>query len=398
MLKEKTYLNKKNAELEWFRRFSPSLQIPETFDPLMTKFKLMKELKAEMLLKLTNSVTMIWPLKESFPGKKVTYRYQRQDFIIEGHSPLEVYYPGLKTRLNVNGHFTRSGQSATFGLNLALKNKYESHSVRLLCSHLYFETLRVLEGLKIKVDKDSTTALLDSSMTEKDPLAYLEGKPLKVLIVDTTNWNIDSKYIQQIIGWAEVNQVELFLIRSHLKLDCLGAEYGLLGSIVRISENENKEWDKFLLETLSFAGLLAVHEQVYPFLWDEEFLKLTAERTERIRSNTAFFTEQLEPYLKSLKNPMRIKHFHHGLFFGVYYDGKKDHHPEKFLKLSIMHQVPAKYCDSFGFDFISLTNVVSFYESSQESLLRFCSGDNNDNREDALQLLKDYLVFFDQRT
>src|SRR6478735_7739363 len=105
-----SYKDLKNAEIEWFRRFASDLQIPATFDPLMTKFKLMKELKAKTLQELSNSVTMIWPLKESFAGKKINYRYQRQDFIIQGHSPLEVYYPGLKTKLNVNGHFTRSGQ------------------------------------------------------------------------------------------------------------------------------------------------------------------------------------------------------------------------------------------------------------------------------------------------
>lgn len=392
------YANLKNAELEWLRRFSPDLHIPDTFDPLMTKFKLMKELKAKTLSSLANSVTMIWPLKDSFPGKKVTYRYQRQDFIIEGHSPLEVYYPGLKTSLNVNGHFTRSGQSATFGLSLALKNTDEKLSINSLCEYTYFESLRVFEGLKIPGNKNSSTALLDSSQTEKEPMLYLEGKKFSRLIVDTTNWNLNSPYIQQIIHWAEKEKTELFLIRSHLKLDCLGAEYGLLGSVVRLAQNEDKVWEKFFLETLSYAGLLAVHEQVYPFLWDEEFLKLSEARTERIRANTKYFTDELAPYLKTLKHPMRLKLLHHGLFFGVYYEGKADHHPEKFLKLSFMHQVPAKYCDSFGFDFLSLTNVISFHESTQESSLRFCSGDDTEHRQDALMLIKDYLAFFDQRT
>jgi hypothetical protein len=392
------YIRFKNAELEWFRRFSPDLQIPSTFDPLMTKFKLMKELKAKMLNALPNSVTMIWPLKETFSGKKITYRYQRQDFIIEGHSPLEVYYPGLKTNLNVNGHFTRSGQSATFGLALALKNTHADLTLQYLSQHTYFESLRVFEGLKIISDKYSTTALLDSSQLEKEPMFYLEGKKLFRLIVDTTNWNINSPYIQKIINWAEQEKTELFLIRSHLKLDCLGAEYGLLGSVVRLAQNEDKAWEKFFLETLSYAGLLAVHEQIYPFLWDEDFLKLTSERTERIRENTKFFTQELAPFLKTLKHPMRLKLLDHNLFFGVYYEGKADHHPEKFLKFSLMHQVPAKYCDSFGFDFLSLTNVVSFHESTQESSLRFCSGDDTEHRADTLQLIKDYLAFFDQRT
>lgn len=364
----------------------------------MTKFKLMKEIKAETLLSLPNSVTMIWPLKESFNGKKVNYRYQRQDFVIEGHSPLEVFYPGLQSSLNVTGHFTRSGQSATFGTTLALKNWDEEFSLRFLTSMTYFETLRVLDGLKIERKSDAMTGFLDSSTLEKEPLKYLEGQKLTRLIVDTTNWCINSQNIQMVIDWANNNNAELFLVRSHLKLDCLGAEYGLLGSVVRIAAVENKEWDKFFLEALSYSGLLAVHEQLYPFLWDETFLKLTEARTERIRANTKFLTDGLAIYIKELKHPLRLKILDHGLFFCVFYQGKADHHPEKFLKLAFMHQVPAKYCDSFGFDFLSLTNVVSFHENIQESSLRFCSGDNTEQVEDVLKLIKDYLAFFDQRT
>lgn len=358
----------------------------------------MKELKAETLLALPNSVTLIWPLKETFSGKKINYRYQRQDFVIEGHSPLEVYYPGLKSTLNVTGHFARSGQSAMFGMALALKNWDEKFSLRFLANMTYFETLKIFDGLKIPRERAAVTAFLDSSTLETPPLQYLADQKLKRLIVDTTNWCLTSQYIQDVINWAQREKVELFLVRSHLKLDCLGAEYGLLGSVVRIAADDNKEWDKFFLETFSYTGLLAVHEQVYPFLWDAEFLRLTEARTERIRSNTKFITSELVDFFKQLKHPLRLKVLDHGLFFSVFYQGQADHHPEKFLKLSYMHQIPAKYCDSFGFDFLSLTNVVSFHENLQEYSLRFCSGDNTEQVKDNLSLIKDYLAFFDQRT
>src|SRR5690606_36414059 len=104
-------------------------------------------------------------------------------------------------------------------------------------------------------------------VAEKAPLEYLTNLKSERLIVDTTNWNISSSEIQQIVTWAENNDTDLYLIRSHLKLDSLGAEYGLLGSVVKLSSREDKAWDKFFLETLSYAGLSAVHEQIYPFLW-----------------------------------------------------------------------------------------------------------------------------------
>ena len=393
-----SYSQIKQAELAWFNDFSSHLSVPEQFDPYITKFKLMKALKAKTIQDLNNSVTLIWPIKETFAGKKVTYRYQRQDLMIESESPLEVFYPGLKTKLRVTGHFTRSGQSATFGLNLALKNSQDNFTLKLLAPVTYFESLRVIDGLKIKRQDDSRTALLDSSVLQDKTLNYLEGKSLERLIVDTTNWNINSEEIQNIINWAEKNEVELFLLRSHLKLDSLGAEYGLLGSVVKLSSKEDQAWDKFFLETLSYAGLLATHEQIYPFLWDKKFLKLTEERTARIRQNTQYLTRNLEEFVKTCKNPMRLKTFEHGLFFGVFYKGQADYHPEKFLKLAMLHEVPAKHCDSFGFDFLSLTNVISFYSDANESALRFCSGDNTENIEDAAKLIRDYLSFFDQQT
>lgn len=393
-----SYSQFKKDELQWFNEFSPGLTAPHQTDPLTTKFQLMKALKAKTLQDLQNSVTLIWPVKESFAGKKVTYRYQRQDLMIEAPSQLEVFYPGLKSSLKTTGHFTRSGQSATFGLSLALKNTENDFAIRLLSPTAYFESLRVFDGLKIARYKEAQTALMDSSVLEKKPAQYLEGLVVKRLIVDTTNWYIGSQEIQEIINWAEKKKVELFLIRSHLKLDSLGAEYGLLGSVVRLAHDEGKEWDKFLLETLSYAGLLAVHEQIYPFLWDKKFLDLTEARTERIRQNTNYLIKELKPFLETLKHPMWLKTFDHGLFFGVFYKGQHDYHPEKFLKLAMLNQVSAKHCDSFGFDFLTLTNVISYYENSDESALRFCSGDNTESIADAAKLIKDYLSFFDQRT
>jgi hypothetical protein len=75
----------------------------------------MKELKSEVIKQLKNSITLIHPLQNSYFGKKISYRYQRQDFRIEDTSQLEVYYPGLKSEQNVQGYFTQSGQAATLG-------------------------------------------------------------------------------------------------------------------------------------------------------------------------------------------------------------------------------------------------------------------------------------------
>jgi hypothetical protein len=391
------YISHKKAELDWIRKFCPSIDIFDHSEGVNFKFRLMKELKSENIKDLANSVTLINPLRPSYHGKKVSYRYQRQDFSIQGVPEIEVFYPGLVTKLSLAGHFTQSGQAATFGLFHQLK-KYDTNlSIKCLTPKIYFETLRVLEGLSVSIDETSKIAFIDSCTATKKAKDYLEGLSLDQLIVDTTTWCLNSEEIQSIIDWAHEKNVTLYLLRSYLKLDCLGAEYGLLGSVVRLTSTYELHWDKSFLETLSYSGLLAVHENIYPFLWDKTFLELTISRTERIRSNTKFLVHHLEPFLKSINPSIRLVSFEHGLYFGVFFPRKEDLMPEKFLKLSLLHQITTRYCDSFGFDFPSLTNVLSVYEKTNESALRFCPGDNEEIKENILNLLKDYFsVFFQQ--
>jgi hypothetical protein len=388
------YQSQKNAEIEWIRQFSQSNNITISTYSFEKKFQIMKELKSEVIKQLKNSITLIHPLQNSYFGKKISYRYQRQDFRIEDTSQLEVYYPGLKSEQNVQGYFTQSGQAATLGLFHHLKKTYPKLSIRLISPKIYFETLRVFEGLSIPQDKKSKIGFIDSCTSTTHPMEYLEGKNLKQLIVDTTTWGLNSEEIQSIINWARDHQVVLYLIRSYIKLDCLGGEYGLLGSIVKLNSHISPEENKTFLETLSYCGSLAIHENIYPFLWDKKFLDLTSNRVERIRSNTRYLVNELDPYLKSINPLIRVTCYQHELYFGVYYPKKDDLMPEIFLKLSILHQIPSRFCDSFGFDFPSLTNVLSNYEKSQESALRFCPGDNEDIKENLLKLLKDYFAVF----
>lgn len=388
------YKSQKDAEVEWLSQFSKNYNLPLTSNSIDKKFIMMKELKSEVIKQLKNSITLIHPLENSYFGKRVYYRYQRQDFRFQESSDLETYYPGLKSKQLVQGYFTQSGQAATSSLFHYLKRTIPNLAIRLLTTKSYFETLRVFEGLAIPFDERSETAFLDSSITMRSSQDCLKGINIKHLIVDTTTWCLNSPEIQYILDWANDQKVDVYLIRSHIKLDCLGAEYGLLGSIVKVNFHSVPLDEKSFLETLSYSGSLAIHENIYPFLWDKTFLSLTNKRVERIRSNTRYLVNELGPYLKSINPLIRVICYQHELFFGVNYPKKDDLMPEMFLKLSILHQIPSRFCDSFGFDFPSLTNVLSIYEESQESALRFCPGDNEDIKENLLKLLRDYFAVF----
>ncbi len=351
----------------------------------------MKALKASCLRELRNGVTKIWEVPGLWYGKRIDYRYQRQDFSVEGAAaPLEVFYPNLRSNRRAVGRFTRSGQSAMLGLWLALRSRRPGAEARLLSPQIYFESWRVLQSLGVACSGTGRLGLLDSSTLAADPLRYLAGVDLDALVVDTTTWDLSSPDIQRIIDWAEAQRLPLFVVRSHLKLDCLGAEYGLLGSVVLLSEDE-EALGTALVESLSLGGLLAVHEDLYPFLWDPEFLRLTAARTARIQTTTRAIVGALEPFLAARSERLRIERFGHDLFFIVYYRGGSAHCPDAFVELARDADVPARYCDSFGFDFPSLTNVILRHPETGECSIRICSGDDPRRSEATAALLRRYL-------
>ncbi len=385
------HLEHKKAEAQWFESFAPALAVERLDVSTDAKFRAMKALKASCLRELRNGVTKIWQVPDLWYGKRIDYRYQRQDFSVDGEAaPLEVFYPNLRSKRRAVGRFTRSGQSAMLGLWLALRGRFPGAEARLLSPQVYFESSRVLGSLSVACSDTGRIGLLDSSTLVTDPLRYVADVELDALVVDTTAWDLSSPDIQRIIDWADAQRLPLFAVRSHLKLDCLGAEYGLLGSVVLLSD-EDEAIGTAVVESLSLGGLLAVHEDLYPFLWDPEFLRLTAARTERIRSTTRAIVGALEPFLAARSERLRIERFGHDLFFIVYYRGGSAHCPDAFVELARAAHVPARYCDSFGFDFPSLTNVILRHEDTGECSLRICSGDDPHRSDAIAALLRRYL-------
>jgi hypothetical protein len=332
-------------------------------------------------------------------GLKLTYAYQR--FRVEIHSPvaLAAAYPGLRGA-NASpsswGTFTSCGQSACTAFLLSLARVFRSRFDLFFWSGKYFEEDLVLKRLGSRnvrvVDcvsrlrSDVRCGYLDSST---DAIAYKSD--LKKLIehcqlvaVDTTCYGARSDRLAFIVSHTLRAGKPCILLRSHLKLDCLGMEYARLGSLVIASPRRATLATTRLLEMLrketaqilSLIGGYASASQLYPFLADPTFQRISDERLDRIRLANRRVVSWVECALNELKERPLVMRFVHQIFFMIVFPkarkGVDGHDLLDALKRS---GIPAQWAASFGFDF----TAIQQFKGPQELSVRIAVGDHPDD-------------------
>ncbi|MFL5784731.1 MAG: hypothetical protein ACJ76H_08995, partial [Bacteriovoracaceae bacterium] len=193
------------------------------------------------------------------------------------------------------------------------------------------------------------------------------------VVVDSTCWEMQSPEMKTVLLEIKKRNVPAFIVRSHIKLDALGAEYGLLGSIVYLpagsSEALVQEHDKKMKHVIAITRSAASYETLYPF-WTKDFLKLTQERTADIRSNTRFVADYLREHLKGVG---KLVTFPHELYCFLELEERSE--LESALRKSQkLAPTPFLICDSFGFDQFSIT-MVGVINDPSKCGLRFAGSD-----------------------
>jgi hypothetical protein len=331
---------------------------------------------------------------------RVVYSYLRWDGKWSARRPAEEIYPrgALPWPRTISiGMLTSSGMAAVSG-TLAALDRLVPAGTRLYIGHgSYFETttftrshLHHLVEPPPRVAAAKGDVVFLDSITGKDWPAIFAARPLApltALVFDTTCYDASSPRIAAVVARATSDGVPLILVRSHIKLDCLGSEHGRLGSIlvvlprrasrahIAFARNLGRE----MREVLRLTGASPfTPAHLFPPSSDqallERFRRLNERRNERLVAGNA----QGVAAMAAAAHPTTIvEEFHHQLFFQVQPflsdPALLRGHREDLLARLRDAGLFALYAPSFGYDFIAVTQFV--FDSKKTAVLRIALPD-----------------------
>lgn len=330
------------------------------------KFELMKLVKASSLIRNKNIVTNLeMDLNpDKFPFSGIHSLYEGQDLKIEKLLPNNFLYQDRPESF----YFLKSGQAAVNILWLYLFEALSNIQI-LNPSKIYHESKSFFEYMKSRVSgKEQPIVYVDSlswGLHQKEEFCS-HLKNAKFVIIDSTCWEMNSEEMAFLLLETKKCNYPCFVVRSHVKLDSLGAEYGLLGSLFIYKNNSEIDWeelDKRFKKLISVMRYAASYTDLYPFWTKASFKDLVHKRTEIIKANTRWVADKIE---KELKEDVIVERFPHDLY--CYLHVKKNSARRNILKVIEMNHHGLTFADSFGFDFMSLT----FVSSEEQNIWRLC--------------------------
>ena len=344
--------------------------VAETID---IKFKLAAALRAERAMQS-------WPVTETAHPTIAHWRsgafefsfgYQRADLIIRG-PPI---YPALGRRTSrTHTIYTGAGMSAIASMLTAVLRVHERASISLPCG-AYSETRELLERFGDRVDIETRTPLgvrrprpatsvlwIDSCVPSGfHDFASLPSGDFDLVVFDTTCFSHGSRRIVRVVDWARQAQLPIALVRSHAKLDCLGIEYGRLGSISYVW-NKCSGCDAWMTrlaaeshEAIRLFGAAALPSHFPPFAGDAAYHACTARRTAAILRNTRRAARRLA----STCGNGAVRTFQHNLYLTLAPAVQGDFSAvwraaDELCRSLARRNLPVKHAGSFGFDFTAL--------------------------------------------
>ncbi|MHC2630533.1 hypothetical protein ACVME5_003187 [Bradyrhizobium liaoningense] len=376
----RAYLERKHEELRLLNdclRSRLDLACPESVDEVVrSKFQITAALRAEHELQEWKATETAWshtadPANGPFA---FSYDYQRADLTVRGPSFYE-----LDCGCTSSAVYTASGMAAISAVLLASAQIVEKADVLVLPGS-YGETLELIRGfvphLRLEVLKlplgdafapanSPRILLLDSCSLAGAYEAALrcDGSGLDLLVFDTTCFAGRSGRIRRVLRWARRYGILLVLVRSHNKLDSLGAEYGRLGSAVFVQGNEHQqqraggvEWARLASETRNAVRLLggaALPAHFPPFAGSAAYWALTQRRVAAILRNGRSAARYFAAKLPSLSAEL---HFTHGLYVTLRGKRALNEAAARQAAEDMSSELrgegfPIRHAGSFGFDF-----------------------------------------------
>jgi hypothetical protein len=397
----KTLLSREEDQAEEIKVLQKFLPAPIRFSEephYIKKLVLMTEIRRHHLLAAGLRMTNLGESEEIVFNQvrfKYSYRRQRVTARITKAALQWIANPPFIDQW-VTPFMTSSGQAAVATVLLSLKHHYKRKGKSLTLvvpKGLYWESAETCHRLEIQFvvpakatahESDGRVGFIDSSTVDSLSVVLAAMKGIELLIVDTTCWDAAGDEIKLLE--KEIKKRPLICLRSHLKLDSLGAEYGSLGSIVAHFPGESE-----IVQDITTQGRLigawSDIDSVYPFLLDADFHLVNSKRNRRLRAAGARISEGLKK--TKLPKGITLQEFSHGLFF--YLEFSKDSYPEesslkleRLAKLLKEAELPFMEADSFGFDFLVYKLFPTAADPSSQRVVRFTSPDYCDKKCDKL--------------
>ncbi len=314
------------------------------------------------------------------------YGYQRFDLKIAAPS----IYPNLAAcngEAGATTFFTCSGMAAGAVVLTALDHLLVSDAELWSLDDAYFETRHVADyyarRLKVRAGKTFKAIAGEESAQEAAVILHLDSiaaadwlpdlsdilcNRIVLALFDTTCYARTASRIAETVHLLGQRGISTVLIRSHLKLDSLGIEYGRLGSVVLRGSPHGSEARRGAIEGLGHIlpdvirtfGCAVSLASFLPLGQSREFLSLSARRAERAIENAAVLAQRLTEDLSGQRASIRT--YHHGMFVTL--------HDENWLQPApirrLIDRALSRYRElgrngfratSFGFDFPVLTDV-----------------------------------------
>jgi hypothetical protein len=319
---------------------------------LKRKFKSAALCRAELAAAQWSQTETRWKSGPCGSGAfQFDYEYQRADLAVAGPSAYSVQ--GLEKNL-LPTQYTTSGMAALAASLLAVQRVWPGCSFEARADG-YPETRELIGLLRVdEHDRSARVVVIDS--TVDTPLtARTRLKDAAVAIFDTSCFAASSSRIRAITTIARDVDVPLILIRSHTKLDCLGLDYGRLGSVVVTrgrADGPETALNCLVADFIRLTGAAALPLHFPPFASGEMYRALSRARS----AGTIRCTRLIEVHLRRLVE-LDVRSFAHGLYI-VFYPSlytRKEEASEAaagLVERLVDNDIPARHAGSFGFDFL----------------------------------------------
>jgi hypothetical protein len=371
------YLQRKHRELrllnECLRTPLPLTHPRSVAEIIRHKFQLTAAMKAEHALQDWDVTETAWahPAQHRSGPFEFSYDYQRADLDVRGPCFYDLEKNGTSDTV-----YTNSGMAAIAAVLFASARLLGEADI-LVPPGSYGETQELIEGyvrpLRLVAQRHTVEEAIAHARTPRmmlldscAPACAFEATlrcrslALDLLIFDTTCFSASSGRIRRVLNWAKKCNVPVAMVRSHTKLDSLGAEYGRLGSAVFVCWEKNwagrsklKNLPVEMRNALRLLGGAALPAHFPPYVGTPAYRELTNKRMAAILRNGLRSSRYFASALPDLTAELR---FAHGLYVTLKSAKPLDETTARKAAAELSDDLgraglPIRHAGSFGFDF-----------------------------------------------